>query len=437
MKTPLDEAVLDFDFCLDRLDVALRAPDGAWLIHHQAYDNNLPGFLEMKRDVLAHLAPLGQVQLTNVGESTGLLWWHAFYQLATDPDFAPHDPRLALLNPAHVKNFRKALPEEEKCDELDPHLVDAYYRGHGVRHYHTFDPRYLPLRQLTRAYRRVTKMLAADKSFCLSLVYLLVSDYQRLKPFADTFGVTSQYILTEYPDVAAIAAIPLDDLAQELSQIARGHLEDPKKTAHKLNQVHQDSYPLPDFLAPTVRTVLGLTLERIRFLEGQKGSYHSLIETELDRLPEAKLALGYKGLGPILVGGCLGEIQDTRRFTTGRKYDRKRKRWRDRNYQDGQAAVAKMAGLWWPRNSSGRFEGQDRRLARERNPHLRYWFVQAAYSLKRHQEDYAAYYQRKYRESSTHPHKRALVLTARKATRLIFALLRKGQQQRLEEETAT
>ncbi len=51
---------------------------------------------------------------------------------------------------------------------------------------------------------------------------------------------------------------------------------------------------MPDFLAPTVATVLRMTLEHVRFLE---------------RLPEANLALAESGLGPILVGGFLGEIQ--------------------------------------------------------------------------------------------------------------------------------
>ena len=58
-------------------------------------------------------------------------------------------------------------------------------------------------------------------------------------------------------------------------------------------------------------------------------------------------------------------------------------------------------------------------LARERNPYLRYWFVQAAHSLKGNQEDYAQYYQRKYHEVKTHQHKRALILTARKAAAAI------------------
>jgi len=436
MHTSSDEYVLAFDFRLDTLDIALMSPDGDWIIPHRAYSNNLQGFQTLKRDVLAILTDLDQARLTATGESTALFWWHAFYQIATDPDFALFDPALALLNPLHVKHFRKALPEEDKTDPKDARLIGTYYRTMGVKHYYTFDPRYLPLRHLSRAYSRLTHTLAAEKAFALTLVYLLASDYRRLKPFSDTFGLTSTYILTEYPDIAAIAAIPLDPLADMLDTLSRGHLKEARKNACKLHQVARNSYPLPDSLVPTVHSVLRMTLDHIHFLEDQQATYKRLIEAQLEHLPEAHLALAEPGLGPIIVGGCLGEIQDTRRFVTGRKFDRKKNCWRERKYRDGQAGVACLAGLRWMRNSSGRFEGDERRLARERNPYLRYWFIQAAYSLKGNREDYAAYYRRKYDAVKKHPHKRALILTARKAVRLIFALLHKGQTARLEEVEA-
>jgi transposase len=375
--------------------------------------------------------------LTATGESTALFWWHAFHQIATDPDFAPYDPALALLNPLHVKRFRKAQPEEDKEDPIDSRLVGTYYRTMGVKHYYAFDPRYLPLRQLSRAYCRLIHTLAAEKAFALTLIYLTASEYGRLKPFSNTFGVTSTHILTDYPDIAAIADIPLPSLTTTLDAISKGHFKDAEENARKLRQVAQDSYPLPGFLAPTVNTVLRMTLEHIHFLEHQQTDYKNLIQAELQQLPEANPALAYHGLGPILVGGCPAEIQDTRRFITGLKFDRKKKQWRQRTYRDGQASVARLAGLWWPRNSSGRFEGQDRHLARERNPYLRYWFTQTAYSLTGKQKEYTTYYQRKYRKVPKHQHKRALILTARKAVRPIFALLHKGQMARLQEEAAT
>lgn len=82
-------------------------------------------------------------------------------------------------------------------------------------------------------------------------------------------------------------------------------------------------------------------------------------------------------------------------------------------------------------------QGVQPRLARERNPYLRFWLVQAAYTLQRYQPEYQQFYWQKYREAHDHHHRRALILTARKATRLIFALLHKGRLACLEEGTLT
>lgn len=429
-------AVLACDFSADRLDVALHAPDGQWAFTHRAYDNNWPGFLALKQDVLTLLAQDESVaRLVAVGESTGLYWWHTFYHIATDPDFAPYQPQLALLNPMHVKHFRKALPQRDKDDPADAWLIDHFFQVNGGEPFYHFNERYLPLRQLTRAYCRLVHTLAAEKAYCLTLVYLLASDYQRQQPFSDVFGVTSQHVLREYPDIAAIAAIPTDALAQSLRQVTQGRLPTPHENAARLQQAAVTSYPLAASLRPAVHATLTHTLDHIRFLEQQQLAYRQSILAELDVLPEALPLQQKAGFGAILAAGLLAEIQDTRRFLTGEKYDRRLKVRRPREYRDGQASVARMAGLWWPKNSSGRFEGQERHLARERNPYLRYWLVQAAYSLKGHQDEYAHYYWQKFSEVKKHQHKRALILTARKAVRLVFALLHKGQMAQLEEST--
>jgi hypothetical protein len=66
------EAVLAFDFSLDRLDVSLRADDPDWGWPHRAYANNWPGFQQLKTDLLEALGQQSQVRLTAVGESTAL-----------------------------------------------------------------------------------------------------------------------------------------------------------------------------------------------------------------------------------------------------------------------------------------------------------------------------------------------------------------------------
>lgn len=431
----MNDAVLSIDVSLDKLDVALRTDDTGWQWPHRAYSNNWLGYQQLRADLLSELQP--ELQLTAVAESTGPYWFPAFYQLAHDPQLADHQPQLAVLNPQHVKRFRQALPEQDKNDLLDPQLIERYYQAFGVKHFHQFNDRYLPLRFLSRAYFRVVHTLAAQKAFLRSLLFISASDYQRLEPFSDLCGATSLHVLEQFDDIQALADMPLDELTAQLQHLSGNTLPDPQHNAQKLQQVADHSYPVPQPLASTLHLIVQQTIAHIRFLTDNQKAIKSLIEQQLHLLPEAKLALKQPGLGPILVAGCLSEIQDTNRFISGTKFDRKLKRSRPRTYRDGQAAVAKLAGLWWPQNDSGRFQAQDRHLARERNPYLRYWFVQAAYTLQRYDNDYNAFYWRKFYQVRTHQHKRALVLTARKAVRLIFALLHKGQRACLKEGSDT
>ena len=320
-----------------------------------------------------------------------------------------------------------------KTDQRDPDLIAHYYRTLGHSHPYPFNERYQALRFLSRAYFRVIHTLAAEKAYCLSVLYLTASDYQRVKPFSNLFGLTGSQIMRDYPDVQAIADIELETLAAQLQTLGKGHFTQPQDNAQKLQQVARHSYPIPAHLQAVLYPILTFTLDHIRFLTSQKERYLQLIEQHLATLPEAQDLLAFDGLGPVLVSGFLAEIQDARRFTTGQKFDRKRNCYRPRTYRDGQASVAKLAGLWWPKSDSGRAANLHPKLARERNPYLRYWFGQAAHSLRRSQPDYAQYYLLKSQEGSPSPRKRALVLTARKAVRLVFALLHKAQRDHLEE----
>jgi hypothetical protein len=433
------EMTLAIDFSLDRLDVSLRGDSSDWTWGHRAYANNWADWQQLKADLLHELARANASGLTVVGESTGPYWFHTFFHFSHDDQLQSFSPELVLLNPAHLKGYRKALSQQDKSDPDDARLIDQYYRTVGVKHPFRFYPRYLPLRTLTRAYFRVTHSLASEKAYLLSLLYLWASEYQRreTKPFSNLFGATSQYILNEFSDIHAIAAIPLDTLTALLRFRSGNTFPDPENNARKLRDVALNSYPLPDDLAHTVHQVIRHTLAHIRFLSDNQETYRQLIAQELNNLPEAKLALEFKGLGPILVAGCLSEIQDTNRFVTGQKFDRRLNRNRPRTYRDGQAAAAKLAGLWWPKHDSGRVQGLQPFLARERNPYLRYWLVQSVHSLRRCQPEYDRFYWKKYRQAHSHHHKRAMILTARKAVRLIFALLHKGQRACLEEDVLT
>jgi transposase len=441
MTKQIPELVLAIDFSLDKLDVSLRGEGKKWLWAHRAYENNWHDLQVLKRDLLAVLNQIAPVKLTIAGESTGPYWYHAFYHLSHDDDLQPFSPELALLNPAHVKGYRKVIPERDKADPEDARLIDRYYRTVGVKHPYQFYDRYSRLRTYSRAYSRVTHSLASEKAYLLSVLYLSASEYARKKkketPFSDLFGATSMYIIDEFADIHTIADIPLAELTELLKQRSGNSFRKPEENARKLHNVARHSYPLPKPMVDALHQVINHTLAHIRMLSDNQLAYRRLIVQELDTLPEARQAIDFKGLGPILVAGCLSEIQDTSRFITGYKFDHNLQEYRPRTYRDGQAAVAKLAGLWWPKHDSGHVQGIQPHLARERNPHLRYWLVQAAHTLRMSQPDYSQFYWKKYHESTSNHHKRAITMTARKAVRLLFALLHKGRIAALKEGLLT
>ena len=182
---------------------------------------------------------------------------------------------------------------------------------------------------------------------------------------------------------------------------------------------------MDETLTKPVQDLLNLTLEHIRSIEALIAQVDEWIEHEVrcSSLLKYPYCLLFQGIGPVFSAGIVAEIGGLQRFFDPLKWDKKRKRYRNRNLRDVEDAVAKMAGLWWPRSSSGDFESEDRHMVKSSNHYLRYYFIQAANVMRRHIPDYSRYYARKYRESFKHKHKRALVLTARKSVGLVVGLL--------------
>jgi transposase len=157
------------------------------------------------------------------------------------------------------------------------------------------------------------------------------------------------------------------------------------------------------------------------------------IAAELAAYPVIAQLATIPGIGPVFSSGLGAEIGLVQRFLQARKWDPKRKHYRPRNLRDAEDAVAKIAGLWWPRADSGDFAAEDRRLAKTGNRYLRYYFIQAANLMRQRCPEYQTYYQRKYAESTKHHHQRALVLTARKSVGLVVGLLHRNESYRSQE----
>jgi transposase len=422
------------DFSLKRADTCLLFPDGDLLEAHLPFDNTWPGFQEAKAFLLDALDRFEFDGLDVSGEATGYYWLPFFQQLAADPDLAERGLDLFLLNPRWVKWFKKSFSPDDKTDQKDPFYIAERVRSR--RPEVAWQPlTTLPLRFLTRYRFHLAQDLTREKNYFLALLFLKVSAYTRCEPFADTFGVTSQAILSDQLDLAALAALPLAELAEVLVELSHNHLPDPALNATKLQHALQQSFPLEPALAQPLQLVLDGCLAHVGFLKQQIGHLETQITAALPAYPAIQQLATIPGVGLVYSSGIGAEIGDTQRFLDGRKWDKKRKRYRPRTLRDAEDAIAKLAGLWWPKNASGSFEAQDRKLAKSGNRYLRYYLIQASDKMRQHIPEYAQFYHRKYHEVPKHQHKRALVLTARKSVGLVVGLLHRNEAYRSKEPT--
>jgi transposase len=423
------------DFCQKRADFCLLFPEGQPLESHVAFDNSYLGYSGAKQLLLDALDDYAFDGIDVSGEATGYLWLPFFLQLAADPELKLHDLRLHLLNPRWVKWFKKCFAQDDKTDQKDSYYIAERTRTRRPDVAWTADLGILALRFYTRLRFHLVQNLAREKCYFSAFLFLKASSYRRIKPFSDVFGVTSRLVLTQQPSLDDLALLPVEDLAMDLHEMSGHHLRDPFKNALKLKRVAQESFSLDECLALPVQRILDLTLQHIHFLEAQVKQVEHWIATELQAHSSIRQLVTIPGVGPVFSSGNGAEIGNTQRFLQGRKWDAKHKRYRHRNLRDAEDAVAKLAGLWWPRSSSGDFEAEDRRMAKTGNRYLRYYLIQAANQMRTHIPEYAAFYARKHQEASKHHHKRALVLTARKSVGLVVGLLHRNEPYRPKERT--
>lgn len=424
------------DFSQKKADFCLLFPNGQPLESHISFANSRSGCSSAKQLLVNTIDTYSFDGIDISGEATGYYWLPFFLQLAADPDLELCNTDLFLLNPRWVKWFKKCFAQDDKSDVQDPYYIAERTRTRRPDVAWS-PPDCLPLRFYTRLRFHVVQNLAREKCYFSAYLFLKASSYRRLKPFSDVFGVTSRLVLSQQPTLDELAALPVEDLASHLSELSGNHLPDPHENARKLKRVAQESFLLDEILTLPVQHILDLTLSHIRFLEAQLAQVNDWITTELDSYPVITQLATIPGYGPVFSSGVGAEIGGIHRFLQGHKWDRQRNRYRSRNLRDAEDAVAKIAGLWWPRISSGDFEAQDHRMAKSGNRYLRYYLIQAADHMRKSIPEYRDYYKRKFKEASKHHHKRALVLTARKSVGLVVGLLHRNEPYRSKENRCT
>jgi transposase len=430
----VDHLQVGIDFAQRTVMLHLAAPDGRPLASHRSFSNAVSGYAAAKQLLCTTLQEQGYTGLDIAGEATNTYWLPFFLQLAGDADLAPYEPRLVLLNPRWVAWYKKSCGPENKTDATDAYYIEEKLRTQGADAAWTPQLETMPLRYYTRLHFHLAQRLAAEKCYYLSRLFLIASAYGQQKPFSDLFGPTSRQVLQHWDTIGDVAD---DELADLLDEWSRGRLSDSLATARQIATAYQESFAAPPALELAVQRVLTATLTGIEAIEAQIAQVDQWIAAEVQQhAGVAKLAT-IGGVGPVYASGIVAELGDVDRFLGGEKWDKRRQRMRRRNLRDAEDAVAKIAGLWWPRHESGEFAAEDRKMSKAGNHYLRYYLIEAADHMRRTLPEYQRFYEQKYREASRHHHRRALVLTARKAVGLIVGLLHRDEPYRSEEERHT
>lgn len=395
--------IAGIDLALKNNEVVMMFEDGTMIGSSRRISNDLPGALILRDLLIKTVKEHGCLKIIVGMEATGLFWYHLHQFLSEDKKLKKYDIQVVTFNPKLIAKFKKAQGDLDKTDSVDAWVIAERTRSGRLPSSHLVDKQYEPLKRLTRFRFHLIQGVIKQKNQFLATLFLKYSAWQQLKPFSCTFGTTAQMLIKE-EDPEELIKMPLTELVNKIIKASGNRLLNPEKTAKLVKNVAKRSYQLKPVLKETIDLILVNSYETIRFFKEKVKEMDKIIEKELDRYPNPLSSI--KGMGIISAAGITAELGSTSRFIKG------------------QSSAGKYAGLVWSKYSSGEFTGENTPRKKTGNSYLRYYLVQAANLLRVHNEEYKAYYQKKYQEVPKHKHKRALVLTARKLIRLCFAMLR-------------
>lgn len=387
--------------------------DGNTLGKSLSFANNLPGTLAMV-DYLNSVMAKGDFERLIIGmEATALYWFPLFNFLSSIASFNDVPTEVLPLNPKVVSNFRSAYPDMDKTDIKDSFVIADRLRFGRTPRGQIPDVDFLALQRLTRFRYHLVQHTSQLKNYAKSFLFLTFSEWSRSKPFADMFGATPRKLLMKFHSARELADISTEDLRELLQVFSKGHFRDLEAKTELVKQTASVSFPIPQELADQIHLLLKQTLQQLELLEKHIARLDKKIARKMQGFNNVLTSI--PGIGPVLAAGILAEIGDISRFP-------------------GQAQLAKYAGLTWRKNQSGNFSGDITPLTKTGNSYLRYYLIQAAQCMVTHNFEYREYFNRKFKESTRHPYKRALSLTARKLVRLLYALLSRNQLYLVPEE---
>lgn len=401
----MEKLFVGLDVSKDDYKVCILNGEGEKVMKVFALNNNA----DDSEKLLAAVAGIAnELKITKIlfgYESTSVYGWHLQYFLADSAELRPFSPSIICFNPTIIEAFKNTLGDLPKNDRIDAFAIAERLRFGRLPESVPVDFRYLALQRLTRHRFHIVENIVREKCYYLSNLFLKCSGLCQSKVFSNNFGASALAVIDELGDIDLIADMPLEELVRFLIEKGNEHFADADAVAKKLQEAVKSSYRLAPSVDNSLNLVLRCCIDNIHSMEKQKKTIEKAIKAEVAYFENEYTCLkSVKGIGDVISAGLIAEIAGISRF-------------------ENDNALAKFSGIYWNSYQSAGFTADETSLRKCGNKYLRYYFIQAADQLRKYLPEYNDFYSRKFKESKTHHHKRALVLTSRKVVRLVFALL--------------
>jgi len=364
--------------------------------------NNHDGAVKLQEKMHYTLLHADYSAVTIGMESTSVYADHIATYLQADEFLQKWECKVYVINAKQIRNFKKSYPDTPKTDSVDTLIIADYLRFGRLPKTVFRDEKYLALRNLTRARFQAAQNLSCEKARFVETLFQKFSTLDSSGVFSNTFGATSLAAICDFLSVDDIVYTPIDELVAFINEKGKGKFADPEAVAKALQAAARSSYRISKTINDSLSQLLAIRLVGIRSIEAQIKSLDKAIEAYMGAFQNVLISI--PGIGKVYSAGIMAEIGDIKRF-------------------DGQASLAKYAGLMWSRYQSGGYEAANTKLILSGNKYLKYYLLEATNKVRMHDTEFERYYRVKLREVPKHQHKRALALSARKLVRLVYSLL--------------
>lgn len=322
-----------------------------------SFGNNQPGADELAGMIAQCMKKHSSLTSIIIAlEATSVYSVHIASFLSTSEVLMPYKPYVFCVNPKATSNYRKSYIGMEKTDPTDAFLIADFARVGRTKKLEPWrGGQYIALKRLTRHRMHLAECITREKTYMVSNLYLKFSELQLLegddRPFGDIYGATSAAVLTEFMSPQEIIDSSEERLLAFLARKSRNRISDISRTSELLRKAARDSYRLDKCMYEPLNISLASSFNCIHAYQKEIKLIEQAIEKCINGMnPNGRIILqSIPGIGPVWASGILSEIGDITAFHSS-------------------DALAKYAGLYWPKGDSGDFTSEDNKLSKAGSP---------------------------------------------------------------------